>query len=93
MVVVIANVLIRQAQKTENARSYLDELISELYSTLSRQQFGQIVSVTVNGKSTQFQSARDRNGILDQIAAAQLALSCLERGLLAVPTTTYPLFR
>jgi hypothetical protein len=42
MVVTLANVLLRQAEKTGNARQYLDELITSKWTTINKQE-GQII--------------------------------------------------
>lgn len=91
MVVTLANILLRQAEKTQNARAYLDDLITAKFTDLNSQT-GQIVGTTVNGKSVQLQALPGAS-LADIMAAAELALSCLERGLTRVPRQTYPLFR
>jgi len=86
VLVTLSNILIRQANKTENPRAYLDDLITAQYTSISAQG-GLITATSVNGKSMQLQimpgtSARD------VMVAAEMALSCLERGLRCVPRQT-----
>jgi len=91
MLVALANILLRQARKTENPRDYLDSLITSTFTT-SSSQGGVIVSTTVNGKSVTLQ-VPSGTGSRDLMAAANMALSCLERGLPAVPRQTQVVFR
>lgn len=91
MIVTLANVLLRQAEKTGNARAYLDEIITAKLSDISAQG-GQIVGTTVNGKTLTLQSLPGMS-TRDYMAAAELALGCLERGLNRVPRQTTVLFR
>ena len=86
MIVQLANILIRQANKTSNARAYLDDIITSKLATASAQG-GVIVSTSVNGKSVTFQ-AMPGTTIADFMAAAELALSALEAGLTRVPRST-----
>ena len=87
----LANVLLRQAEKTQNPRQYLDDLITSKVTTASGQG-GIIVSTTVNGKSVTFQ-AMPGTTIADFMAAALMALQALECGLTRVPSTTYGVLR
>lgn len=91
MIVTLANILLRQAEKTQNARGYLDDLLTAKWSDLNSQT-GQIVGTTVNGKSLTLQ-AMPGASLADIMSAAELALSCLERGLNRVPRQTYVVFR
>ena len=86
MVVTLANVLLRQAQKTQNARDYLDTLITSKWDSVDANG-GQIVGTTVNGKSVQL-SVPSGASIMQIMAAAELALSALECGLTRVPRQT-----
>jgi ribosome-associated translation inhibitor RaiA len=91
MVVQLANIIIRQAEKTQNARAYIDELITAKFTTVNAQN-GQIVGTTVNGKTLNLQ-AMPGTSLADIMSAAELALSTLERGLNRVPRQTSVLFR
>jgi hypothetical protein len=91
MIVQLANILIRQAQKTQNARAYLDELITSKLTATSAQG-GVIISTSVNGKSVTFQ-AQAGTTVADFMNAAELALTALEAGLTRVPRQTYAFFR
>ena len=91
MIVTLANILIRQANKTSNARNYLDALITAQYTTVAAQG-GVIISTTVNGKSVSFQAVAGTT-IADVMNAAELALTALEAGLSRVPRQTYSVFR
>lgn len=88
---ILANVLLRQAQKTSNPQAYLDEVITSKVTTASSQG-GVIISTTVNGKSVTFQ-AMPGTTIADFMSAALLALEALECGLGRVPSTTYGVTR
>lgn len=91
MVVQLANIILRQAEKQPNGRQYLDDLVSSKFSNVNLQN-GQITSTTVNGKSVTLQTPPGCS--LPQImAAAELALSALERGLQRVPRQTYAVLR
>lgn len=87
----LANILLRQAEKTQNPRAYLDELITSKITTASAQG-GVIISTTVNGKSVAFQ-ALPGTTIADFMVAAEMALSALECGLSRVPSSTYGVLR
>ncbi len=91
MIVTLANVLLRQAQKTSNARGYLDDLITSKVTTASAQG-GVIIATTVNGKSVSFQAAPGTT-VADFMSAALLALEALECGLSRVPRSTYGVLR
>ena len=91
MLVSLANILLRQANKTQNARSYLDAIVTAQYTTIAAQG-GVIISTTVNGKSVTFQ-ALPGTTISDVMRAAELALTALEAGLLRVPRQTYGCLR
>jgi hypothetical protein len=91
MIVQLANILLRQAQKQQNPRQYLDDLISTQLASLAAQG-GIITSTTVNGKSVTLQSLPGAN-LRDQMAAADLALSALESGLSIVPRQTLTVLR
>jgi hypothetical protein len=91
MVVQLANIIIRQAEKTQNARAYIDELITAKFTTVNAQN-GQIVGTTVNGKTLNLQ-AIPGTSLADIMSAAELALSTLECGLSRVPRQTSTLFR
>lgn len=91
MIRILANVLLRQAQKTDNARGYLDDLITSKVTTASAQG-GVIISTTVNGKSVTFQAISGTT-IADFMSAADLALRTLECGLDRVPSSTYGVMR
>ena len=87
MIRLLANALLRQAEKTDNPRAYLDELLTSKLTTASSQG-GVIISTTVNGKSVTFQ-ALPGTTIADFMVASQLALETLECGLSRVPSYTY----
>ena len=91
MVRILANVLLRQAEKTENPRSYLDDIITAKVTSISAQG-GVIISTTVNGKSATFQ-AMPGTTVADFMSAALLALQALECGLHTVPSSTYGVTR
>lgn len=91
MLVQLANILLRQAEKTSNARGYLDDLITAKLTTVSAQG-GVIISTTVNGKSATFQ-AMPGTTVSDFMHAAEMALSALECGLSRVPSSTYVVLR
>ena len=91
MVVTLANVLLRQAEKTDNPRQYLDDIIAAKLGTLSTQN-GQIVSTTVNGKSMTLQVPAGAT-LPQYIAAAELALSYQEAGIARVPRQTWAVAR
>lgn len=91
MIVMTANILLRQANKTQNARTYLDDIITAKFDTLSAQG-GVITGTTVNGKSLTLQ-ALPGVSTRDVMVAAQLALSALECGLTVVPRQTYTAIR
>lgn len=88
---ILANALLRQAEKTENPRAYLDDLLTAKLTATSNQG-GVIISTTVNGKSATFQ-AMPGTTVADFMSAALLALQTLECGLHAVPSTTYGVTR
>jgi hypothetical protein len=91
MLRILANALLRQAEKTQNPRAYLDEIITSKVTTASSQG-GVIISTTVNGKSVTFQAAPGTT-IADFMAASLMALEALECGLGRVPSTTYGVTR
>ena len=91
MIRILANVLLRQAEKTDNPRDYLDALITSKVTTASAQG-GVIISTTVNGKSATFQ-AMPGTTVADFMAAADLALGALECGLDRVPNVTWGAMR
>lgn len=91
MIRILANILIRQAQKTDNARAYLDDLITAKVTTASAQG-GVIIATTVNGKSLTLQ-ALPGTTVADFMSAALLALQALECGLNSVPSQTYGVLR
>lgn len=91
MIVQLANILIRQANKTANARAYLDDLITSKLTATSAQG-GVIISTSVNGKSVTFQ-AQAGTTVADFMNAAELALTALEAGLSRVPRQTYAMLR
>lgn len=91
MVVTLANIMLRQAEKTDNPRAYLDEMITSKF-TSANSQGGSIISTTVNGKSVTFQAVAGTT-IADFMAAAELALSTVERGLYRVPRRTMGILR
>lgn len=91
MLVSLANILIRQANKTQNARQYLDDIITANLTTV-RNQGGVITGTTVNGKSLTLQVLPGAS-IRDVMMAAELALSSLEQGLKTVPRQTYTVLR
>lgn len=91
MIRILANVLLRQAEKTDNPRAYLDDLITSKVTTASSQG-GVIISTTVNGKSVTFQ-AMPGTTIADFMSASLLALQALECGLGRVPAVTYGVTR
>ena len=88
----LANIYLRQAEKTSNARSYLDAIITARLATITAQQGGAITSTSVNGKSVTYQ-ANAESSVAGQMGAAQLALTALEAGLSRVPNKTYGCLR
>ena len=91
MIRILANVLLRQAQKTSNPRDYLDTIITSKVTTASVQG-GVIISTSVNGKSATFQAVPGTT-VADFMSAANLALEALECGLTRVPSTTWGVTR
>ena len=91
MLVSMANILIRQANKTENPRQYLEDVITAKL-TASSAQGGVIIGTTVNGKSLTLQ-ALPGVSTRDIMVAAELALSALENGLKIVPRQTFTVIR
>ena len=91
VLVTLANILLRQANKTENPRAYLDDLITAKFTSVAAQG-GAITATTVNGKSLQLQ-VLPGTSTRDIMIAADMALSCLERGLRGVPRQTMALIR
>lgn len=91
MVVTLANVLLRISETQANQRQYLLDLISAKFADINTQN-GQITSTSVNGKSMTLQGAPGAS-LAQTMAAAELALSCLERGLNRVPRQTYAVAR
>ncbi len=91
MIRILANILLRQAEKTDNPRQYLDDVLTSKVTTASGQG-GTIISTTVNGKSVTFQ-ATPGTTIADFMAAAEIALSHLEAGLNRVNGQTYGVLR
>ena len=91
MLVILANILLRQANKTQNARDYIDALITAKFTNASAQG-GAIISTSVNGKSVslQLQAGMSERDIM---VAAEMALAALERGLTRVSTQTYAVLR
>jgi hypothetical protein len=87
----LANIILRQAEKQQNPRQYLDDLIASKLTTVSGQG-GAIISTTVNGKSVTFQAIPGTT-IADYLNAAMLALQALECGLTRVPSTTWAVMR
>lgn len=91
MIRILANALLRQAEKTQNPRQYLDDLLTAKVTTASAQG-GVIISTTVNGKSVTFQ-AMTGTTIADFMSAALMALQALECGLSSVPSKTWAVLR
>lgn len=91
MVVQLANVFLRRARNTSNARQYLLDIIDAKADSVVTQT-GQIIGTTVNGKSLTLQSIPGAN-LAHVLAAAELALSTLESGLASVPRSTFPVVR
>jgi len=91
MLVTLANIILRQAEKTGNARGYLDDLLTADVTTV-RAQGGVIISTTVNGKSATFQ-AMPGTTKFDFMRATEMALTSLEAGLNRVPRQTYGVMR
>ncbi len=83
--------MLRQAEKTDNPRDYLDSLLTAKFTTASSQG-GSITATTVNGKSVSFQVIPGTS-LADFMAAAQIALEALESGLRTVPSKTYGVLR
>ena len=92
MVVTLANVMLRIAEtQIGGARQYLLDLITAKFADINTQN-GQIIATSVNGKSMTIQAVP--GATLPQImAAAELALSALERGLPRVPRQTQGVLR
>lgn len=91
MIRILANALLRQAEKTQNPRQYLDDIITSKVTTASAQG-GVIISTTVNGKSVTFQAVPGTT-IADFMSAALMALQALECGLSFVPSKTWVVMR
>ena len=91
MIVQLANIILRQANKTSAPRAYLEDLITAKFTDASAQG-GNIVATTVNGKSVNLQTMPGYNA-RDIMMAAELALSCLESGLTRVPRQTFVVLR
>lgn len=91
MIRILANALLRQAEKQQNPRQYLDDLLAAKLTTASGQG-GVIISTTVNGKSVTFQAVPGTT-IADFMSAALMALQALECGLSSVPSTTWAVTR
>ncbi len=91
MIRILANVLLRQAEKTDNPRKYLDDLLTAKVTAASGLG-GVIISTTVNGKSATFQ-AMPGTTVADFMSASLLALEALESGLGRIPSTTYGVLR
>ncbi len=91
MIVTLANILIRQANKTENPRAYLDDLLTAKLTAVITQG-GAITGTTVNGKTLTLQLLPGAS-VRDVMAAAELALSSLEAGLGKVPRQTLAVIR
>lgn len=91
MVVTLANIMLRQAEKTANARQYVDDLITSTFSTIGAQG-GMIIGTSVNGKTMTLQALPGMTQA-HYVAAAELALSSLEAGLTRVPRTSYAISR
>ncbi len=85
--VTLANVLLRLAESQPGgARQYLLDLITAKFGAINTQN-GQITSTSVNGKSMTLQAVPGAS-LAQTLAAAELALSALERGLTRVPRQT-----
>jgi len=91
MLALLANILLRQAEKTDNPADYLDALVTSQYTTVSGNG-GIIISASVNGKSTTLQM-QDGTSPRDIMLAASMALEAMEAGLRRVPTTTVAMLR
>ena len=93
MRVTLANAMLRIAklQNSTNPRQYLQDIIEAKLGSINVQN-GQITSTTVNGKSMTLQ-ALPGTSLIDNLLAAELALTCLERGLDYVPRTTFAVAR
>ncbi len=91
MVVTYANVILRRAQKTLNARKYIEDLIVSLSDDMAGIG-GQIIGTTVNGKSTTVNRTGELS-LVQQLAAAELALATLQQGLSSVPRSTWNVVR
>ncbi len=91
MVRILANALLRQAEKQQNPRQYLDDILASKLTAISGQG-GVIIGTTVNGKSATFQ-AMPGTTVADFMSAALLALQALECGLHSVPASTYAVLR
>jgi hypothetical protein len=88
----LANVYLRQAEKQQNPRQYLDDLMTARLATLTAQQGGVITSTTVNGKSVTYQTMPGA-GPDSQLTAVLMALQALECGLSRIPSTTWAVLR
>lgn len=88
----LANVYLRQAEKQQNPRQYLDDLMTTRLATLTAQQGGTIVSTTVNGKSVTYQTLPGA-GPDSQLTALLMAVQALECGLSSVPSSTWAVLR
>ncbi len=91
MLVQLANILIRQANKSQNPRAYLDDLITAK-STSTSAQGGAIVATSVNGKSLTLQALPGTTA-REMMMAAEMALSFLEAGIPKVVRQTYTVIR
>lgn len=76
----LVDLLLRQASTTNNATSYLQTLALASLSNIQSRDGAQIVSVSVNGKSTTLQIPAGSWHAADIAACAEYALQLLEMG-------------
>lgn len=70
-----------------NAQTFLQSFILNSYSNITSTGGAQIISVSVNGKTTTLQIPAGSWSQADMVAAAETALQTLEAGLSKYPTS------
>lgn len=88
MLRILVNILIRQAKRNapDDPATWLGDLQAGKWGALNAQT-GQITSTMVNGKSVTIQ-ATPGCSLADILAASELAIQCIQRGLDAMPSRT-----
>jgi hypothetical protein len=91
MVQLLARIIRRQADKEQDPRAYLDALLTSKFDALS-DNGGQIVSTTVNGKSTTL-SIPSGASQADFLLAVGLALDAYDKGISRMGNSAQVIFR